>query len=158
MTLSIYYIIKFLLLNFKKYDLAAHCCDGAGSVKAFFADIDRRFPDAGEFSETIRSDRIFIHELYRNGRDGSIYNHDLCLIETAFDLINPRNDYCRNHLCTAAPCFPHPEFIPGSKCYAAGWGYTQSRGRGRTNKLQQIGINTFSNEYCLKKSYKTHYA
>ena len=130
-------------------------------AKIIFADIDKTTKDDGEFEEIISKDqyqeRVFINEEYWNTADGSARNGDICILETTSDIISPRDEYCRRNLCTAAPCFPHSEFIPGSKCYVAGWGDRTSRGRDASNKLLQAGINSFSNRYCLNKSIRHHY-
>ena len=128
------------------------------TAEAHFADIDRNKLDAGEFTETISIDRIFIHEDYPKFGDGSFYNHDLCIMEIRNDVLVPRSQYCRDHRCTASPCIPKSEFVPGAKCYTAGWGAAGPKENHPEDKLRQIGLNTFSNEYCIKKSYKSYYA
>ena len=149
-------VVCYGLINY--FHLAAHCCKSASTAEAFFADIDRNKLDAGEFTETISIDRIFIHEDYPKFGDGSFYNHDLCIMEIRNDVLVPRSQYCRDHRCTASPCIPKSEFVPGAKCYTAGWGAAGPKENHPEDKLRQIGLNTFSNEYCIKKSYKSYYA
>ena len=162
-SLQIYENIIFIVLGISWESnliiyLAAHCCRSKDHAKVIFADVDKNRKDDGEFEEIISKERILINEDYWNTKDGSPYNHDVCILETTSDIIEPRNEYCQRHLCTAAPCFPHSAFIPGSKCFVAGWGNRRFRGRDSTNTLLQAGLNSFSNEYCLNKSIKRHYA
>ena len=128
------------------------------SAEAVFADINRKELDDGEFTEQIAIDRIVIHEDYPKTGDGSMYNHDLCIMEIQNDVLTPRSQYCRDHRCTATPCIPKSAFVPGAKCYTAGWGAEKPRATHAADELTQIGLNTFSNQYCTKKSYQRYYA
>ena len=95
-----------------------------------------------------------MHEDYSEAADGSPHK-DVCILETTSDILEPRNTVCQKKLCTAAPCFPKSNFVPGSRCWIAGWGADET-GRGQ-NTLKQAGLNTMSHEYCKAKSWFSQY-
>ena len=112
--------------------------------------------DLSEFRETISPDRIHIHEEYSRISDGSWLNKDVCILETTSNVLQARNSYCQRRLCTAAACIPKSEFVPGSRCWIAGWGSESKNGR-RRGTLWQAGLNTMSFKYCMAKSWNKYY-
>lgn len=136
---------------------AAHCCIDEYTITAHFGDVNIKRQDISEFSQTISADRIHIHEEYSRSSDGSPLNKDLCILETTSNVLRARNFHCRKKLCTATPCIPKSDFLPGSRCWIAGWG-ARERYRGRSqDTLWQAGVNSMSYGYCMAKSKNQYY-
>merc|ERR1712113_1035773 len=105
---------------------AAHCCqdeDGVGmsNVIMNFGQHQRNAADANEFS--LSSTNMIVHPSYSG-------NFDLCLVKA------PSNIFTTG---TANNC--------GSDC-VAGWGAVAWEGA-TSNTLQSVGVNIFSDEYCV---------
>ena len=98
---------------------------------------------------------MHMHEDYSEAADSSPHK-DVCILETTSNILEPRSAACQNKLCTATPCIPKSDFVPGSRCWVAGWGADSPTGRGQ-NWLQQAGLNSLSFEYCKAKSWFSQY-
>jgi hypothetical protein len=51
-------------------------------------------------------------------------------------------------------CLPTAEVTHGDACWVAGWG-TTSYGGDTSNALQSVGVNIFSQEYCIANTLYT---
>ena len=68
--------------------------------------------------------------------------YDVCLIRTNYDIIKRGK---RNGLKPSKICLPDKSQEHGTACWIASW-----KSWGLSTTLQSIGINVFSNEYCVE--------
>lgn len=129
------------------------------AMTAFFSDVQRNGHSRTSFSMDITAGDIIIHEKYADSFDGSLANHDICLIQLKKDIIATGNEdpECRKRNCVQIACLPKQNYIGttrgGDACWVAGWGNTVSRGEKLTTQLLQGGVNVLSRRYC--KSHVT---
>jgi hypothetical protein len=120
---------------------AAHCCDGMAQITSTFGQHVQSGSDAGEFQ--MQSATFFNHPDYGDSSDGSGQNTDYCLIKFASDIIASGSNSN-----TMIACLPSSEVVGGEACWVAGWG-TTSYGGSISDTLLSVGVNIFSQEYCI---------
>ena len=105
--------------------------------------------DIGEF--TVFSERYWLHPEYRESDDG-IPQNDVCVIRVP-SLTEASPADCDG--CFETVCLADNQPTPGAYCWIAGWGsISATSGKNFfSNKLRDAGVNIFSRDYCLKKTF-----
>ena len=127
---------------------AAHCVlDNAGNKLGGFIGTFAQWrsskDDDGEFSMEAPPENVWVHPLYGQGSGN---NHDVALIRydnSIFEKAVKKGAAGK----VAAACMPCMDYVPGDACWVAGWG-TLEQGGNTPSKLQSVGVNLFSQEYC----------
>ena len=135
---------------------AAHCCwDGDtetlfGESTVTFNEHDEQSTGAAEFQMTTTN--LFPHPSYVACPSGASVNQqgatctnnfDVCLLK--FDTSIFASDASNT---VQAACLAQAEPTHGRACWVAGWGATSEGGSSATI-LQEVGVNVFSDDYCL---------
>ena len=146
---------------------AAHCCtsQATGSVVNMkkvimkFGEHQKTVAENGEFEAIIDdlTNYMHVHPSYTTTSDGSSTNYDVCLI----NIPNGTNGMGDGLFTVAAQagyassvarvCMPSAPAEHGDACWVAGWG-TMSFGGESADILQSVGVNIFSNDYCIANS------
>ena len=127
---------------------AAHCVldnkgNKLGGFIGTFAQWRTGKDDEGEFSMEAPPENVWVHPLYGQGSGN---NHDVALIrydDSIFEKAVKKGAAGK----VAAACMPCGDFVSGDACWVAGWG-TTSQGGNTPSKLQSVGVNLFSQDYC----------
>ena len=127
---------------------AAHCVldnkgNKLGGFIGTFAQWRTSKDDEGEFSMEAPPENAWVHPLYGQGSGN---NHDIALIrydDSIFEKAVKKGAAGK----VAAACMPCMDYVPGDACWVAGWGSLEQGGNS-PSKLQSVGINLFSQEYC----------
>lgn len=118
---------------------AAHCCDGfqrkPDKVKCTIS--DHYFHQKDPHEHTFTAKELIIHPEYSRRQ----IKNDICIIKVPFMKLNSKP--------LAAPaCLPpqgeHPP--PGTKCWVAGWGQTESGSV--AEQLQEVDLDIMSDQQC----------
>ena len=114
---------------------AAHCCEG---MAEFYLVFGRTELFSGGPEQSMLADTVIIHP----DRDQDALNFDACLLRTPEPIgigVKPG---------VAAACLPTAGPQHGDACWVAGWGTTETGNI--SNELKSVGVNIFSDEYCLE--------
>ena len=130
---------------------AAHCCEQISSIEVFVGDWNQwSSGDRGEFA--VSAEEIIMHYEYP-GPNGIA--NDVCLLKVP-SLTQAAPASCEaggSNSCFASVCLPANDFEHGEACWVSGWGTTTQGGGGSVSqKMQSVGVNLFSNEYCNEKA------
>ena len=126
---------------------AAHCCEQISSIEVFVGDWNQwSSGDRGEFA--VMAEEIIMHFDYP-GPNGIA--NDVCLLKVQ-SLTQAAPASCEaggTNSCFASVCLPADDYDHGEACWVSGWGTTTQGGGGSVSqKMQSVGVNLFSNEYC----------
>ena len=124
-----------------------------------FGEHQKTVAENGEFEAIIDdlTNYIHVHPSYTTTSDGYSTNYDVCLI----NIPNGTNGMGDGLFTVAAQagyassvarvCMPSAPAEHGDACWVAGWG-TMSFGGESADILQSVGVNIFSNDYCIANS------
>jgi len=126
---------------------AAHCCEQISTIEVFVGDWNQwSAGDRGEFS--VSAQDIIMHHGYP-GPNGIA--NDVCLLKVP-SLTQAAPSSCEaggSNSCFASVCLPANDYNHGDACWVSGWGTTKQGGGGNVSqKMQSVGVNLFSNQYC----------
>ena len=123
--------------------------DQAAGIDVEIGQYNSNKEDVGEF--TVFSERYWLHPEYRESDDGIPHN-DVCVIRVP-SLIEASPADCDS--CFETVCLADNQPTPGAYCWIAGWGsISATSGKNFfSNKLRDAGVNVFSRDYCLKKTF-----
>jgi len=118
---------------------AAHCCEGGVEFQLFIGDHVRdTWGETGGTEQFMIADTVIIHP----DRNPDESNFDACLLRTPEPIgvgVEPG---------VASACLPTEGPQHGDACWVAGWGTTELGGI--SSELKSVGVNIFSDEYCLE--------
>ena len=135
------------IINNKYILTAAHCCKHMAKAILKFGQYRLGNLDVGEFQ--METENILVHPEYNPPRT----NFDVCLVRAPKDIfIEAQKNGCGPN-CVNSACLPEAPAVHGDACWTAGWG-TLSVGGNTPNKLQSVGVNIMSDDYCNAKSHK----
>ena len=124
---------------------AAHCCLDGQKIVGRFGDLKSEESDSNEYElEASAWFNHFEYGLMLGDMDSK--NNDLCLIKFNDDIIASDPDGQ-----VQPACLPKADKQHGAACWVAGWGSTFFGSPVNPN-LHSVGVNVFSNEYCVAKS------
>lgn len=133
------------IINSKYILTAAHCCRHMANAILKFGQYRLGNLDAGEFQ--METENILIHPDYAPPRT----NFDVCLVRAPKDIFDEAQKNGCGPNCVNSACLPEAPAVHGEACWTAGWGTLTSAGT-TPNKLQSVGVNIMSDDYCSEKS------
>ena len=142
---------------------AAHCCndDELGlpmkSVTMKFAQHSRSGADPNEFSITVPTANMKIHEQYISVEDEDNAQFDLCIVDAGESIFDAATAAGADSSKVAAACLPTAEAAHGSACWVGGWGRQKANLQtDMADILRSVGVNIMSDQYCDDNSFSNN--
>ena len=118
---------------------SAQCCEDVAEFQLFLGDHDRlTWGETDGTEKWMIADAVVMHP----ERDSNANNFDACLLRT------PEPIGIGSSPGVAAACLPTEGPKHGEACWTAGWGINENGTY--SSELRSIGVNIFSDEYCIE--------
>ena len=122
---------------------AAHCCVDSDFSENGYVIVGHH--DMNDVSDGV-GNRLAVLEIHiHDDYDAEYLTNDICLLKV---------EQIKLSDSTGIVCLPDPgdHVIPHvtNKCFVAGWGLLEYDNSTAPSKLQSVGVNIYSDEYCMK--------